>query len=85
MHSSTFYPPAIGPTTWSTTPTIAKGANGMARVSGGNGSAIMACSPGARPPPPIPWSTRAITSVVRLGAIPHRKEASVNSAMEIRK
>jgi hypothetical protein len=43
------------------------------------------CSTGASPPPPIPWNTRAMTRVVRLGAIPQTNEEIVNNAIEIRK
>jgi len=36
----------------------------------------IACSTGARPPPPSPCRTRNKISVERLGAMPHRNEGS---------
>jgi hypothetical protein len=54
----------------------------MPRFAGGKVSAIIDCSEGARPPPPMPWRMRARIRKVRFGAIPHRNDATVNSATE---
>ena len=40
------------------------------------------CSDGARPPPPIPCTMRATTSIERLGAIPQKKDDTVNRNTE---
>ena len=85
LEYSVMKPPSVGPSTGPTTTTTAKAANAMPRLAGGKVSARIDCSTGASPPPPIPWNSRASTSVVRLGETPHRNELTVNSAMEMRK
>ena len=45
-------------------------------------STRMACSTGARPPPPIPCRTRAMSMMPRLGAMPQKNEVMVKSATQ---
>ena len=58
-------------------------AKAMPKYLPGNVSASMLCSLGARPPPPAPWNTRNSSRLPREGAIPHRKELTVNRATQI--
>ena len=57
----------------------------VARFSGGNTEIRRAWLPGIIGPETAPCSTRNAISEGRLHAMPHRKEASVNSASEVQK
>src|SRR4030095_9129593 len=41
------------------------------------------CESGCSAPPVAPWMTRKITSIARLGAMPHRNDATVNPKVDI--
>src|SRR5262245_28760851 len=58
---------------------------GRPRCWNGNCSHRMACEIGMIGPPPRPWNTRAMISVVRSGATPEMNELIVNSVQQIRK
>lgn len=77
---SVMNPPSVGPMAGARTTAIPYVANAIPRFCGGNVSARIACSLGARPPPPIPCKTRQKISVPNDGATPHRNELVVNSA-----
>ena len=55
-----------------------------ARSSGWNVDERMARLPGTSMAAPTPWTARAATSRVMLGARPHRSEAAVKAAMPSR-
>src|SRR5262249_59227144 len=59
----------------------------IARRGWGKGkiSQRIACESGMIGPPPTPWNTRAMISVVRLGAAPEMNELIVNMTVQIRK
>ena len=82
---SVMTPPSVGPMVGPMITTKPNRAKAWPRFSRGKLSTSMDCSLGARHPPPIPCRMRASTSMVRLGAKPHRKDAPVNSAMEMMK
>ena len=78
-------PPSVGPmmgakiTATDTTP------NALPRCAGSNVSRMMDCWFGCSPPPKKPCSRRKQISSPRLVLVPHRKEVTVNMAMQIRK
>ncbi len=57
-------------------------ANAAARFAGGNVSTRMACSTGAKPPPPMPCSTRKKISQLSDGARPQSRDVTVKSATQ---
>ena len=76
-------PPSVGPMAGASTTAMPYTANAMPRLRGSKVSARIACSLGARPPPPRPCSTRKKMSSPRLGATPQRNELMVKSATQI--
>ncbi len=60
-------------------------AKAMARLSGGNVSARIACAMGCNPPPPAPCRMRKKIIAPRLGAKPHSSELTVKIARQIMK
>src|SRR5215213_10268011 len=52
------------------------------RSSGLNDSSRTACDSGCSAPPVAPWMMRKMTSEARLGAAPHRNDASVKPAVD---
>src|SRR5437667_5591634 len=77
---SVIQPPNGGPIAGAVTIAMLYKAKAEPSFDLGNVSTRIACSTGARPPPPTPCSTRKKINIPRLGAMPHRNEVAVNSA-----
>ena len=75
-------PPSTGPTAGAVTTVKPYSANAIGRCLLVKLSAKMLCSVGARPPPPIPCSTRKNRISGRLSDRPQPTELSVNSATQ---
>src|SRR3990170_4331718 len=73
--------PAIGPNMMP----MPKMAIAIPCSRGGNVSSRIAWERGWSAPPPIPWRTRKKTSIPRLVADPHIRDATVNRRMEKRR
>src|SRR5215472_19058308 len=72
-------PPSTGPAAGALTTVMPYSANASARFSGGNVSAKIDCSVGARPPPPTPCSARASIIIESDVDIAHSTLLPVNS------
>ncbi len=75
-------PPSVGPMMGATTTACANVAMAMPRFCGGKLSSIIACAIGTMAPPPAPCKIRAIISIGRFTAMPHKADESVNIAMQ---
>src|ERR1700682_226526 len=80
---SVIQPPKVGPMAGATTTAIPYNEKAMPRFSTENVSARIACSDGCRPPPPAPCRTRAMMSIGRLVAMPHKNEQTVNNTTQV--
>ena len=78
-------PPSIGPRIGAKMMPTATTENARPRCDGSNVSRMMDCWFGCSPPPKKPCSRRNTTSSLRLVAMPHRNEHTVNMATHSRK
>ena len=76
---STSQPPSSGPSAAATLPSADQAPIARARSSLRSRASSIARLPGVSSAPPIPWTTRAITSTVMPGATAHTAEATVNT------
>ena len=78
-------PPSTGPIAGAAITAIPKYPSARPRSAGSNNSKIIAIATGISSPPPTPCSTRAPTSIGRVGAIEQSIDASVNSTNAVMK
>ena len=79
-YESVSQPPSVGPTAGAVTTVSPYNAKACARFSTGKVSAKIDCSVGARPPPPMPCSTRAMSIIDSDEDTAHSSDAAVNVA-----
>ncbi len=78
-------PPSVGPMMGAKITAMATTPNALPRIAGGKVSRMIDCWFGCSPPPKKPCIRRKQISSPRLVLVPHRKEDTVNMAMQIRK